>query len=95
MLNKHGLKMTDIKQAAALTRDLTGYYSGHYVQLSYDLSNGAVITNAHYSLGQNSWVRHASPDVIAIGNISTPKTMQQIADMIYDRVLMMQTIEAI
>ena len=86
MINKHGIKMIGLRRAAGATKGMSGYYSGHYIQLSYDRSDGEVLADYHYSFGQNSWTQYHSKDVIRVANISTPKTMQQIADMIYDAV---------
>ena len=81
-VNTHGLKMTGLRKAAGETKGLTDYYSGHYVQVNYDKATGEVFTNYHYSLGQNSWSEYHDPDVIVCGNVSSPMTMQRIADMI-------------
>lgn len=84
MLNKHGLKMCGLKRVAADSKSLNGYYSGRYLQLNYDKSTGEVFTNFHYNLGQNSWSVYHDPNVVVIGNISSPHTMQQIADLIFE-----------
>ena len=80
-INTYGLEMKGLRKAASETKDLTGYYSGHYVQISYDPTDGEILTDYHYNLGQNWWtVYHES--IIVIGNVSEPKTMQEIADMV-------------
>lgn len=81
-INTYGKKMNGIRKASGETKGLTGYYSGHYVQISYDKVTGDVLTNYHYSLGQNSWSEYNDPNVITIGNYSEPMTMQAIADEI-------------
>jgi len=84
--NRHGLTMKGLRKAAGETKGLPGYYSGHYIQISYDMSDGEILTNYHYSLGQNSWTQYHSSDIITICNASSPMTMQQIADAIADAV---------
>ena len=78
--------MQGLRKAAGETKGLTSYYSGHYVQISYDTSNGEILTNYHYNLGQNSWTAYNDADIITICNASNPMTMQQIADAIADAV---------
>ena len=85
-VDTHGLKMIGLRSACSDTKGLTGYYSGRYVQISYDLRSGEILTNYHVSLGQNSWTKYHDPSVIRVCNVSEPATMQQIADMIYSAV---------
>lgn len=80
-VNKHGLKMRGLKAASGETRNY-GYYSGHYVQISYDTDTGDVLADYHYSLGQNSWTRYHDPAIITIATTADHMTMQQIADAI-------------
>lgn len=81
-INKHGFVMNGLKAAAGDTKGLKGYYSGEYVELFYNRTTGEVWTRYQYSLGQNTWTEYHDRDVVKIGNISDPCTMQQIADMI-------------
>jgi len=85
-VNTHGLKMIGLKKAAGETKGLTNYYSGHYVQISYDKVTGEIISDYHYSLGQNWWTQYHDSNVITIGNASSPLTMQAIADWIAEAV---------
>lgn len=80
-INKHGLKMRGLKAASGETRNY-GYYSGHYVQISYDTDTGDVLTDYHYSLGQNSWTRYHDPAIITVEATADHMTMQAIADAI-------------
>lgn len=80
-VNKHGLKMRGLKAASGDTQNY-GYYSGQYIQISYDTETGDVLTDYHYSLGQNSWTEYRDPAVITVCNTSRHMTMQQIADRI-------------
>lgn len=84
--NRHGLIMQGLRKAAGETKGLPGCYSGHYIQISYDMSDGAILTNEHCSLGQNSWTQYHSGDIITICNASSPMTMRQIADAIAEAV---------
>lgn len=67
-INRHGLILSGLRKAAGETKGLTGYYSGRYVQISYDTRNGAILTNYHYNLGQNSWTQYHNSDIITICN---------------------------
>ena len=81
-VNKYNLTIKGLKAAAGDTKGLTGYYSGRYIQISYDKRTGDVLTDYHCSFGQNSWTEYHDPDVITVGNTSVPMTMQEIADEI-------------
>ena len=80
-INKHSLKMRGLKAASGETKDY-GYYSGHYVQISYDTVTGDIMTDYHYCLGQNSWTRYHNPAIITIATTADHMTMQDIADAI-------------
>lgn len=85
-INKHGLKMHGLKKASGMTKDLRGYYSGHYIQLSYDLDTGNILTDYHYNLGENWWTKYHNPNIITVCNLTEPTTMQDIADLISDAI---------
>lgn len=80
-INKHGLTMRGLKAASGETKDY-GYCSGHYVQISYDTVTGDIMTDYHYSLGQNSWTSYHNPAIITIATTADHMTMQDIADAI-------------
>lgn len=84
-LNKHGLKISGLKAASGMTENY-GYYSGHYVEIFYNIETGAVWGKYQYSYGQNNWTEYDDPAVIKIGNVSAHMTMQEIADAIRDAV---------
>lgn len=83
--NTHGLTIKGLRKIAGETKDLRGYYSGQYLQLNYDPDTGEAWTDFHVSFGQNSWTRYRDNTVV-VGNISSPMTMQEIADMIARKV---------
>lgn len=85
-VDKHNLKMVGLREAAGETKGLRGYFSGEYVQISYDRDDGEILTNYHYSLGQNSWSDYHCESIITVCFASDPMTMQEIADAIYDAV---------
>lgn len=80
-INKHGLKMHGLKAASGETKDY-GYYSGHYVQISYDTETGDILADYHYSLGQNSWTHYHAPAIITVATTADHMTMQEIADAV-------------
>lgn len=87
-INKHGLKMHGLRAASGDTENY-GYYSGQYVQVSYDRSTGDVLTNYHYSIGHNWWTQYHDPAIITVAMASNHMTMQQIADAIADKLASM------
>ena len=78
------LKLREIKRVSGETKSLKGYYSGIYLQLNVDKKTGEVWTNLHNSFGHNSWTTYRDEDVVVCGNIDTPKTMQEIRDIVYE-----------
>lgn len=80
-VNTYGIKMRGLKKASGCT-DNYGPYSGSYVELFYDKSNGDVWGVFQHSLGQNSWTVYHSPDIVKVCNTYNHMTMQQIADSI-------------
>lgn len=85
-IDTHGLKMTGLRKICSDTKGLGGYYSGEYVEIFYDLSTGKVWGEYQYSLGQNSWTRYDDASVIKCGNMSRPATMQEVSDMVWEKV---------
>ena len=85
-VNTYGLKMVDLSKTAGETRNLRGYYTGVYHQLNYNTATGEIWTDYHYSIGQNTWSQYNDADIINIGNICNPTTMQGIADMIHNAI---------
>ena len=83
-INKHGLKMIGLKKVAGETKKLN-YDNTKYLQLNYDKKDGEVWTDYFWSIGQNSWNEYNSPNIITIANLSEPHTMQEIADLIAER----------
>lgn len=77
MLNKHGLKIINIKKAAGATEDWNGTDLENC--LYYDRTNGYVMC---LHLGQNNWAEWHDPDIICIAHTPDRMTMQQIADSI-------------
>lgn len=84
-INKYGIKMNGLKKASGYTENY-GPYSGSYVELFYDKSNGDVWGVFHHSMGQNSWTEYHDPDVLKVCTTSRHMTMQEIADCIRDRI---------
>ena len=85
-IDTHGMKMRGLKAAAGPTKDLTGYYSGLYDELFYDRATGEMWTIRQTSLGQKTWTEYHDGNVIKIGNLDKRMSMQEIADMIAERV---------
>ena len=77
-IEKYGIKMQGLKNAAGETKGLDGWNG--YVQISYDLADGEVI--AAYHAGVNDWTRYHSETIIPVRNTREPMTMQGIADAV-------------
>jgi len=84
-LNLHGLTIKGLKKASSETEDY-GSYSGRYNEIFYDRATGEVWTVFQYSLQQNFWTEYHDPDIIKIGNTTSHLTMQQLADMIAEKI---------
>ena len=81
-INKFGLKMRGLKTAAGESKCLRGHYDPRYIQISYNRATGDVITDEHYDLGHSWQTFYNNADIINIGNMCSPHTMQRIADRI-------------
>lgn len=82
MTNAYGLKIKGLKKVSGETKSLRGYYSGEYMEVFYNTATREVWSNYQYSLGQNIWTVYDNPDIIKVGNICQPMTMQQLTDKI-------------
>lgn len=81
-VDKKGLKMIGLKKASGGTKGLRGGYSGEYCEIFYNKKTGEVWANWQVSLGQNTWTIYHDANIIKLGNVVNPKTMQDIANMI-------------
>ena len=87
-INKHGHKMVGLKAASSETKGLGGYYSPEYVEMFYNRNTGEIRAKYQYSLGHNTFTVIDDDDTIRLGNVCSPMTMQEIADMIGQRLSM-------
>ena len=83
-VDKHGIKINGLKKASGCTENY-GPYSGSYVEIFYCKSSGDVWGNYQYSLGHNSGTVYDDPDIVKICHTYHHMTMQEIADVVYDR----------
>ena len=79
-------KLCGLKRAAGDTKDLKGPYSSIYLQLNVDLAIGEVWTNQLYDSGHNNWVDYHDEHIISCGIITSPKTMKQIREQVYEAI---------
>lgn len=77
-INTYGLPMRGLKKASGATFS----WSGH-TQISYDMETGEVLTR---DLIGNNYVVYDDPSVIFICDGTRHLTMQEIADLIMQRV---------
>lgn len=77
-INTYGLKMLGLKKASGATCS----WSGH-TQISYDTSTGEVLTSDHIG---NNWTEYHDPAVLYVCHTSRHLTMQELADLIHQRV---------
>ena len=82
-INTHGINinMDDLEACALETSHMPKGW-GCFIQISYDLSNGCIISDRHWSKGRNPWTVHHNPNIIGVACAYSPKTMQEIADVI-------------
>ena len=83
-INTHSLKIKGLRKASGSTEDY-GFYSGRYNEVFFNRLTGEVWTVFQFSLGQNSWTEYDDPNVIRICNATRHLTMQELADMIAER----------
>lgn len=86
MVNTYGHKMVGLKKVAGQTKGLRGYYSGEHLELFFNRNSGEVWTKYQVSIGQNSFTVYDSEEIVKIGNLARPYTMQEIADLINQNV---------
>lgn len=84
-LDTNGIKMKGLKKASGETK-FYGYYSPRYTEIFYHKHTGEVWTKHQYSIGHNNWTQYDDPDIIKVCNASMHMTMQEIADMIAEKV---------
>lgn len=75
------MKIKGLKKIAGESKQI-GKYDPEYLQLNYDKTTGEAWTDYHYSIGHNSWTEYHEPGIITCGNITEPKTMREIREMI-------------
>lgn len=81
------IKLKGLKKLCSDTKNLSGYYSGEYLQINYEITTGEVWGNYHYSLGQNSWSEYHDKNIINCGNVSNPHTMKELVEIINEALM--------
>lgn len=79
MVDKHGLKMTGIKEVAGATKGIEGL-RGYHIDIYYNVKTGRV-----WGVGQigNSFKRYDDEDIAYVGMVRVSVSMQSIADLVY------------
>jgi phage gp46-like protein len=83
-IDKHGLNITGLKKCSGDTRNYSER-SACYNEIFYDKADGEVWADFHCSIGGNEWTEYRSKNVIRICSTAEHLTMQEIADMIRDK----------
>ena len=89
-INKHGLKMKNLKAVSGATVNNSWGYS----QISYDMATGELLEAWHVGNCMTSWTEYHDPDVINVCNTSRHMAMQEIADAVRDAVHFFKRVEA-
>lgn len=76
--------MTGLKKASGSTKN-TGRYSGIYTEVFYDRKSGEIWTVDQVGFCFNSWTEYHDNNVINICNATRHYSMQEIADMIAEK----------
>lgn len=76
-INTYGRVMTGLEEASSRTEGIYG--TELYIQISYDLSDGEVLTRMHL---RGDWSQYHSDDIIHVVSATCHLTQQQIADKI-------------
>ena len=84
-INTNGLTIKGLRAACGQTYNWTPR-SGGYTEVFYDMTTGEIWTVDQVSIGMNTWTQYDDPDVIKVCNTTTHKTMQQLADLVYQAV---------
>ena len=72
------LKLKGLKKLSSETKNLSGYYSGKYIQVNYDPKTNEIWGDYHYSLGHNTWTVYHDENIINCGNVYEPCTMKYL-----------------
>lgn len=91
MTDMHGRKIKGLKAASGETKDYG--HDGRYVEIFYDRTEGKVWGVFQCSLGQNSWTDYHDSNIIKICNTARHMTMQEIADLINEKMDYIETKE--
>lgn len=86
----HGLKMVGLRKAAG---DTQRNVPRMVYRIYYDRSSGEVWTNYYHS--PNSWTEYSNDAVICVSCSTFPRTMQQVADAIAQRIAELKALEVI
>lgn len=89
-VNKHGIKMTNLRAISGATVNNPNGYS----QISYDLATGELLEAWHAGDYMTSWTQYREPSVILVCKTRRHMTMQQLADAVRDAVAEYKYIEA-
>lgn len=79
MVDKHGLKIVNLKNASGVTKNY-GYYSDHHDQIIYNIDTGIISIYEH--IGSGSYTVSDDPHDICVGHTRKHLTMQELADMV-------------
>ena len=82
MLNKHNLKINNIKKTISEMRDCD--LLREHFQVNYDLESGNVWCDL---CEQNSWTEYSEENIITVCNCSQKPSMQELCDKVYDAVI--------
>lgn len=83
-VNTYGMKMKGLKKASG---DTCSYSNGGYIQISYDIVTGEILTDFHCDFGRNSYTQYHDKTVIKVCITEIHMTMQEIADVIYRKMV--------
>lgn len=79
--------MKGIKRVCSDTKTLRGFYSPEYLQLFYDAKTDELFTEFLFSIGHNSFIQSDDPEIINLGFLYEPMTMQEVKEYV-DREMM-------
>lgn len=89
-INTHGLTIKGLRAACGHTADWP-CGSGGQTDVYYDRSTGEIWTTDHVG---NTYTQYDDTDVVLVCSTDTHKTMQQLADLVYEAVSARQEMEA-
>jgi len=78
------LKLKNVKAVCGDTKWLRGCYGNIWYELAVNKRTGTVFYQEFCGSVGSSWTNYSNEDIVVVGNVCNPMTMQEIKKMVYD-----------